>query len=135
MKLAIISLIIALNTGPCPPAADGRNASMNQEFQIRVGESVSMEKNSLKLTFNEVAEDSRCPENVNCVWAGNGKIVLAVSVRGRTPGKINLNTMLEPKLESVEGYEIKLVKLDPYPKGSTTIKKDQYVATLVVSKK
>lgn len=116
-------------------ASDDRMASLNKEFEITLGENVWIQNELLKVNFQSVAEDSRCPEGVNCIWAGNGKIVLRVMKARRRPGTMMLNTMLEPKQSSYQGYEIKLVKLDPYPKKDVRISKNDYVATLIVTRK
>jgi hypothetical protein len=135
MASAILPLFFILTTAFAQPLGNAKEAELNQEFDIRVGASVWIENEGLKVSFSHVAEDSRCPEGVACVWAGNGKIVLKLSKRGRIPGKINLNTMLEPKQASYRGYDIKLVKLEPYPKKDLRMKKNAYVATLIVSRK
>jgi hypothetical protein len=135
MNLAILPLLLVFLAWPAPPELSVmKEVPLNQEFTVRVGQMARVE-GGLKVSFLSVAEDSRCPEGVNCIWAGNGKIVLKISRRGRTPGKINLNTMLNPKEASYQGYEVKLVKLDPYPKKDVRHKRSDYVATLVVSKK
>jgi hypothetical protein len=89
----------------------------------------------LKISFTYVAEDSRCPEGVNCIWAGNGKIVLRLSKTGRRANVMRLNTTLEPKQDDYRGYDVKLVRLEPYPKKDTTIKRKAYVATLMITRK
>jgi hypothetical protein len=135
MKSAIFSLMLALSAfvGPC--GRDQRSVALNQEFTIKAGETISLAGTRLTIDFIEVAEDSRCPENVKCVWAGNGKVVLLASLRGRTPGKVNLNTMLDPKESMYGDFDIKLLKLDPYPKQGSNIRKGDYGATLVVKRK
>lgn len=135
MTSSILSLILALTALAVSRDGDIRSVPLNKEFQIKAGEKVSLEKSSLTLSFTEVVEDSRCPENVKCIWAGNGKVALLISATGRRPGKVNLNTMLEPKQDSYGGYDVKLVKLDPYPKEGTAIGKGDYVATLLVTRK
>lgn len=135
MTAAILPFFFILTTAFAPPVSRVKVVPLNQEFDIRVGSDVWIENEGLKVNFSHVAEDSRCPEGVACIWAGNGKIVLRLSKRGRIPGKINLNTMLEPKQASYRGYDIKLVKLEPYPKKDLRMKKNAYVATLVVSRK
>jgi biotin carboxyl carrier protein len=133
MKLAILSLLLVLTTVLAQASGDVKRVKLNQETEIQVGEMVSV--GGLKIRFVTVAEDSRCPEGVKCVWAGNGKIVLKVSKAGKHSANINLNTGIEPKHILYAGYDIKLVSLNPYPKEGEKIKKGDYVATLVVNRK
>ncbi|HEV7374590.1 MAG TPA: hypothetical protein VGN95_07725 [Pyrinomonadaceae bacterium] len=133
MKLAILSLLLVFTTALSQASSDVKQVASNQEFEIKVGEKVSVE--GLKLSFTAVAEDSRCPKGVECIWAGNGKIVLKVSKAGRRASSINLNTGIEPKHKLYYGYDIKLVSLNPYPQKGEKIKRGDYVATLVVNRK
>jgi hypothetical protein len=132
MKLAILSILLVFTTALAQPV-DAKKVALNQEFEIKVGETVSVE--GLKISFGTVAEDSRCPEGVKCVWAGNAKVILKLSKGRRRASQINLNTGIEPKHNLYYGYDIKLVKLNPYPKMNERIKGSDYVATLVVSRK
>ncbi len=70
---------------------------------------------NLVVKFVSVPEDSRCPKGAACVWAGNAKVKLEVR-KGRGAWKtVELNTNAGATSAVVEGFEIKLVGLDPYP--------------------
>jgi hypothetical protein len=111
-----------------------KRVSLDKEFTIRVGEQVVIQEAGLKISFSAVKEDSRCPTGVNCIWAGNGKIIVHVSKTGRKAADIELNTGVEPKHQSYREYDIKLVGLNPYPKKDVKTNRGDYVATIVVSK-
>ena len=78
----ILPFLFVLMTVNAPPAtertSDDRTAALGQEFEIEIGENIWVANELLKINFQRVAEDSRCPEGVACVWQGNGKIVLQV---------------------------------------------------------
>jgi hypothetical protein len=133
MKLAILSFLLVFTTTLAQPASNVKQVALNQEFEIKVGERVTV--GGLKLSFASVAEDSRCPKDVKCVWAGNGKIILRLSKAGKQPANVDLNTGIEPKHKLYYGYDIKLVSLNPYPKEGEKIKGSDYVATVVVTRK
>lgn len=134
-----IALLVSLFLMPlmnisAEPPRKVRRASLGQEFKLRVGERVVIKEAGLNITFSAVAEDSRCPTGVNCIWAGNGRIVVQVS-KGRKKADVQLNTGIEPKEGRFHDYAVKLVELNPYPhKDSIPIKRGRYVATLMVSK-
>lgn len=132
MTATILPFLFILTSALAPPA---RDAALDQEFDIRVGQWVTIEGERLRVTFNRVAEDSRCPEGVQCVWAGNAKVVLRLSKARKRASTMSLNTGVDPKLAAYRGYEVKLVKLDPYPKEGRPVRKRDYVATLVVSRR
>lgn len=67
------------------------------------------------IRFHEVLEDSRCPVDVVCVWAGNARVQLGWrSTTGPTPGvMIELNSLLEPRSAAVAGLTLTMEGLTP----------------------
>lgn len=116
-----------------PPRKE-KSARLGQEFTLKVGEQVVIKEAGLKITFRTVAEDSRCPKGVDCIWAGNGKIYVRVVHGKRKPIELGLNTGTEPMQQRFLEYDIKLVGLNPYPEKDVNINRGDYVATLMVSK-
>lgn len=136
MTSAIFSFLFIFTTALAQPVGSVKQeAALDQEFEIKIGQQVSIKREGLRVSFSYVAEDSRCPEGVTCVWAGNGKVVLKLSKVRRRASVMRLNTTTDPKQDDYRGYEVKLVSLNPYPKKDMPIKKKDYVATLVVSRK
>lgn len=105
-------------------------------IKIQLGESVVFDDISLK--FKEVLEDSRCPENVNCIWAGEIKIYVQVIgddyVEGKEVTFGSLAKKNDPTKILYDTYNYQLIAemVTPYPKDSDTSYKDDYV--LLVSK-
>lgn len=106
-----------------------------QTVDVRVGREVTVGGRKLKIKFVAVREDSRCPEGVQCIWAGNARIELKLSRAGGRAANMELNTMTAPREITYANYTIKLTKLAPYPSQSRPPKVREYVATLVVTKK
>ena len=87
-------------------------------------------------------QDSRCPINANCVWAGNAKVSFSAS-QGSSVQKASLclgacdkvtKTSDSIVLQFPNGqYEITLQKVDPYPGTEPT--QEPSKATFVVRKK
>lgn len=134
IALLVSLFLMPLMTASAEPPRKLKRASLGQEFKLKVGERVIIKEAGLNITFSAVAEDSRCPEGVNCIWAGNGRIIVKVS-KGRKKADVQLNTGLEPRQGRFHEYDVKLVALNPYPhKDTVPIKRGVYVATLVVNK-
>ena len=134
----IIPFLFVFMAMPAPAGrsiSDDHMAPLGQEFGIMLGDTVWIQDELLRIDFQRVAEDSRCPEGVACVWAGNAKVALRVMKARRRALPMMLNTMLNPKQSSYRDYEVKLVKLEPHPKKGVRIRKRDYVATLVVTRK
>jgi hypothetical protein len=98
--------------------------SQTPEFvTAKAGKQVAAKKSKLKIKFVSVVEDSRCPEGVNCIWAGNAKIKVLID-NGTTKQEFEMNTNTGPKGDSFSGWAIYLEELTPYPKeGSSMVAK------------
>jgi hypothetical protein len=96
-----------------PDRSPDVSAALAQDFQLRPGETVELQGRGVRLTFVKVLEDSRCPIDAVCVWAGNATIQL--HVRGHGEDDLELNTLgdtpTRPSSADFEGYRIRLVSL------------------------
>jgi hypothetical protein len=109
---------------------------LGHEFKLRAGQQASIKGTKLRITFMNVKDDSRCPSDVTCVWAGNAAVRLWVT-SGRSSKTLTLNTAGSQSLSNevqYQGYKITLVDLGPYPRSDRKIGKNDYRATLLVTK-
>jgi len=120
--LLLIPLIACEAEAPVEP-------KMGEEFTVGYGKSVTMENGSVTVAFLAVTEDSRCPEGAHCFWEGNARVLLSVSKH-----EFGLNTTLSPKDTTIGRYNIKLVRVDPYPKLGVSRTEKDYSVTLVVNR-
>jgi hypothetical protein len=137
IALSIVTLTL-LGSGN---AADGNPhssskavARIGREFKLRVRQQVMLKGENLRIRFAEVKEDSRCPSDVTCVWAGNAAVRLDVSSGVRGNKSLTLNTTGNSPPVAYKHYELKLVDVSPYPRTSRKIAPREYVITLLVSK-
>lgn len=136
MRLAVLPLLFIFAVAVAAhPVSRANSPQLNRNFDLQVGQSVKIEGTRLRVSFVSVAEDSRCPQNVECVWAGNAKVVLKLGGHNLPPSKeVSLNTGLNPKHISYQRYDIKLVAVKPPRKTPIEIPKSDYVITLIVTK-
>ena len=125
-------------TAPFDTASSALNSSagvaLDQQFELRVGQTATIAGEGLTVEFQAVPEDSRCPTGVQCVWAGNARVQVVLAKGGKAAG-VELNTNLEPKSADYLEYNIELVSLAPYPTAKNpSIPQSQYRATFVVRK-
>lgn len=87
--------------------------------KIPLGNTVQFENTSV--TFLKVNEDSRCPSDVTCIWAGQAKISLSITSNEKTTEKELVfhgtqlgdeaqNTLFASETNTYIGY-----RLSPYP--------------------
>lgn len=115
---------------PIIPTEQLIESQLDEEIQIKIGESVTLEGGNLTIKFKSLAGDSRCPQGVVCVWEGNAEVILEVS-----KNEVALNTALDPKEKVVGDYNIQLRDVIPYPKAGEELKPENYSIKIVVSKK
>jgi hypothetical protein len=141
MKMRVVPAALSLAfaaacMAPSQPAGTGTvtpaiQVDVGREFEIAVGQDARVQGSNIVIRFRGVTNDSRCPSDVQCVWAGNAVVNLDLSGEGLSGA--SLNTTLEPKSVRYGGYAIGLVGLKPVPKSGTAIPALEYVATLRVS--
>lgn len=107
---------------------------LGQDFVLEVGQTVLVEGAGFGITFVAVTEDSRCPVDVTCVWAGNATVELKVSMSDTVDTTVTLNTDLEPRATTIGRHELRLVALAPVPRSDVRIAPGDYTATLRVEK-
>ncbi|HKS05146.1 MAG TPA: hypothetical protein VJR92_02435 [Gemmatimonadaceae bacterium] len=100
----------------------------NEAFTLRVGQTASVENAALRITFVRVVSDSRCPSDVDCIWAGNGQIEIELRANGAVD-TARLNTFDGAREASAGNYRIEFVALAPTPRSTGAIPQSQYRAT------
>jgi hypothetical protein len=118
--------------------AGAQTARVGREFEVKVGRVVTLDGGGLRLRFVRVAEDSRCPVDVTCVWGGNAEVLLEVGGKGRRGKRtLKLDTNESGRFASEARYgryKLKLISLSPQRRSDRKITSGEYAATLLVSK-
>ena len=131
MRQILFTLLFAFVFGALAAAAPAQTVS---QVKVRVNQQKALARQNLKIRFVTLVEDSRCPVDTNCVWAGNAKIEIRVTGRRGQTRVFELNTGAGPQSVTFAGYEIKLEDLDPRPATNVRINRNAYTATLAVRK-
>jgi hypothetical protein len=126
LRLALLGVVFARCAG------SPTEIRLDQEFEITPGGTVRIAGTNQTVTFESVPQDSRCPANVTCVWAGNAEIRLTVRSADRD-SSVGLNTTVEPHAATVGALRIELKALSPEPHAGTPIPSGAYRARLVVT--
>jgi hypothetical protein len=108
-------------------------AGLGEPAVLRVGQSVELPGEDLRIGVSSVPQDSRCPEGVVCVWAGVATVAAWVEKGSEPRQELILSTNKydgHSNLAEYFGYEIELVQVAPPKSG--TIQQSDYKVTLVV---
>jgi hypothetical protein len=101
-------------------------------FSLPVGKTAALGGSTSRITFREVREDSRCPANAVCIWAGDAKIEIVVT-RGEGAGESKILSLSPPNNEGRLGdLFVRFVGLAPYPGTFDPNTPRPYVAELVI---
>jgi len=142
-SLALLTVAASLAVSACTTANTGITASgpsasdviaVDRDFDLKPGQTARVGGTAITVSFVGVPEDSRCPVDVQCVWAGNGAVSLVVTDETGAKSTVILNTTLSPRSARVSGYEINFAGLKPEPKQGSPIPLANYVATLRVTR-
>ena len=98
-----------------------------EEFALSVAESAALPGEGL-LEFAQVVSDSRCPVDVQCVWAGDAVVALRASDVNDS-ATLTLHTG-GPRSASFGTWEIELVELRPLPREGIALTQADYEAVL-----
>ncbi len=111
------------------------NGQKDAEVVVKLAEQAVVCETDLKVELLAVVEDSRCPEGVDCIHAGNAVVRVKVTSRTGEPQIFTFSTMQGDETFEFEGYEFSLIAMDPYPKDGVELKKEDYAARIRVAKK
>jgi hypothetical protein len=136
---ASLLAVLACSTGTGLARCDGAGrggavcARLGEEFDVRVGEVAYIADTRLSVRVNGVPEDSRCPRDAVCVWAGNARVSL--TLRDATNADdVDVNSTLDPRAVTRWGYTVQLVDVLPLPTAGQAIPAEAYVVRLIVTR-
>lgn len=137
MKLAAATVVASLawtgcsTAGPAPPEL----VEPGKAFSLKTGESAQTRDGSLRVGFDGVTADSRCPKGAQCVWAGDAtvRVWLQRGSGARETRELH-SSASAPQMARLLDHELRLVQLDPYPINGKPIVQADYVATLILSR-
>ncbi len=126
--LTVLLLFRGCDAEPAAPVTDVRYR-LGEAFTLTVGTTATFKDEPLQLRFINVPADSRCPEGVVCVWAGDAAVRIQF-----TESVDTLHTMHIPSEVTRGAYTVRMLQLDPYPKHGVPRDTSAYAARFVVTK-
>lgn len=105
----------------------------SRTYDVKVDAEVAVEGADFTMVLAAVREDSRCPEGVNCVWAGSVGAEL-VFCGPKSEKAARLNTNAAPRVLKYRGRYIRILKVSPPRVEGRELKPADYVLTLEVSR-
>jgi len=132
MKKSLLLFLILFNT-----LAFAQNTPKENIKYVKITQKKCLKKSGYQIVFKEVVSDSRCPEGLTCIWAGEASAIVSVYKDSKL---VEDNTMvfsmknIEENKKWFSKYlpekqrKIKTVGVFPYPKRDVVVnKKDYYI--------
>jgi uncharacterized membrane protein len=126
----ILAVILVLSLFSCEKE---NNIKPNQAFSIENQSKKSFTFDARKMSLEVLSiEDSRCPENVQCVRAGEAIVTFNFTIGDTHITNQILCNKCEPPLVhpqeiKIGDYTIKLLDVTPYPNTNNTVKSNSAV--------
>ncbi len=85
---------------------------------LKEGENKFLKEYEMNVTFKKMTEDSRCPKDVNCIWAGVATAEVELMGVYTRPVILKLSTLSDAKKgysksQEFNGYTVSLVQVSP----------------------
>ena len=124
----VVQVVALLAAAGCTPVAPTEGVPLGRPFTLQPGTGGQIEGTDLRVIFQGVVSDSRCPADAICVQAGDAVVELRVGT-----ALVLLRSASAP--EQVVGiYRVRLTRVEPYPASSQPIAPGDYRATLIVTR-
>ena len=129
--IRIAAILTCLTLAGCGTASTQNAPAVGPGAGITlgVGEAASLEGTSVSLRFLGVIEDSRCPTDTTCVWAGEVKVNFEILERSKDSSTVELKIGESTKAGS---RVITLQQVEPQPRSNVRIAANGYRATLKI---
>lgn len=133
--VALCATVAGCTSTTTDPASTAR--ALDGTVELAVGSEVAVPGTDLKIRLLEVAEDSRCPVDLDCVWEGNARVIVVTVIDGIERAHA-LNSSSADWLEGSTRVEagshtISFQSLLPEPRDGVTIPQNEYRLTLLLS--
>ena len=128
MRSSHLFLLLALACARSTPPTTV--VGLDQDVVLTPGNVVAIANSDVRLSFDRVSADSRCPTDVVCVWAGNATAHIRVTNNGEVPREFAINSTTAPRDAAFDGFQLKFVSLSPVPVSTVRIDPKDYRLTV-----
>lgn len=114
--------------GPMLPPISDEMPTGQQKVRVGVGETGSTF--GLSVTLNNIVNDSRCPVDAQCIWAG----MLVAEITLAEAGASETVELQQDDVREWRGYSVTMVSAEPIPRSDVERKPEDYFLTFMVMK-
>lgn len=95
---------------------------------VAPGDSIAVQDSAVRLRFAGVVEDSRCPREVTCVWAGRAVVEIEATVGEDGPQRTARLEVGAGEAAGADLFGVRVAAEDlvPYPSAGAATRRDEY---------
>jgi len=130
-------LLIGVSIGCGESDDDSSLPALGSQFKLKVDQTTALESDNIKVKLLNVTDDSRCPSDVVCIWAGQVNVLVNVTKNDENLGDVTITLgASNPDLavKNVGDYLVEVIEVNPYPISTHKIEPSEYIVTLKVSR-
>ena len=122
MKNSLLAIIILFSSF----AFGQEESAETPKIGIKVPQGETVVLKGVTIKFLDVVEDSRCPKDVTCIWAGRAIVKVEVSANNKKEiktlifGEVKPGEVANTNLYSSKDFAINGLTLNPYPVSENT---------------
>lgn len=129
----LLVLLSCAASSPSWSQSSSVTVNLDRPFTLSPGSSAVLERENLKIEFDRVVSDSRCPRGAQCITAGEAIVRVWLSKAPAPRERRDLGTAPDAAETAYEMYRLRLVALEPYPAVNGTIRQSDYAATFLIT--
>jgi hypothetical protein len=140
LRILSIAAALALVAGApaCKSSPTSPGGAFRTEVTLKPGEVTAVASTPLRVAFQRVENDSRCPINALCIQAGDALVAVWASVDNGAGSEVSLRTRggaTTDHLRAVVGdYQLSIGALQPSRITTSPIEPGEYRLTLVIER-
>jgi hypothetical protein len=124
---AAVTLLLITVLPACTSNSNTIKAKPGEEFNLKIGQTVSISGEDLKIKILDVINDSRCPQGVVCVWAGEVSCEVEFIYNGHKQTETLTQSGGSDELAEFRLDKYKLFfDVQPYPEEDKIIAESEY---------
>ena len=132
--LLVCIAVVFIALAGCSGNKEAVTVGLGETFTIGVGQTARITGEDMTVNFKGVIGDSRCPQNVTCVWEGVASSKTTIVYQGK-----EYTIVLNSRGLTVEAKETFInytftYSLNPYPREGEEISPKDYRLTLKITR-
>ncbi len=131
-QFATIALLFFLFFAGCATTQNRLSAKLDSPFGLTINQTGYVDSENLQIRILNIT-DSRCPSDVQCIWAGEVNVRLVIIPDDGVWKGLDLKEDEEKDFSSGNAnYSVRLLEVRPYPISTQKIEMGDYVLTLLI---